>query len=74
MRAWEEGVLDGSTPYFTLLGGYEGTRRWYNPLRYLVHKFYNKPLPVAVVKFMQKEMFQGKDKEIIESLYSEMYV
>ena len=70
---WEEAVLEGTIPYFTLLGGYEGTiiRKWWNPIRYIKGKFefYHKPIPRFVVDFMKKEMFKGIDAEIIENCY-----
>lgn len=46
---WEEGVMDGSVPYHSLLGGEDPSEI----------------LPDYVVKFMAKEMFKGVDKDII---------
>lgn len=48
---YEPGVLDGTMPYYTLLGGGD------------------KPIPRCVVDFLKKEMFQGRDADIIEKTY-----
>lgn len=69
MGMWEEGILDGSVPYFTLLGGYAGTRKWYNPMRLIRGKYYHIPIPRYVVDFMKREMFKGVDADIIEECY-----
>lgn len=53
MRMWEEGILDGSVPYWTILGGE-------NP---------KEILPRNIVNFMKKEMFEGQDSELIEKCY-----
>lgn len=53
---WEQGILEGSVPYFTLLGGEDEEEI---PPRY-------------VVDFMKKEMFKGEDAELIEKLYNEI--
>ena len=53
---WEQGILDGSVPYFTLLGGENK----------------NEIPPRFVVDFMKKEMFKGADKDLIENLYIEI--
>ena len=45
---YEEGVLDGTMPYFVIL----------------------QDMPLEVVDFMKREMFQGSDKDIIESFLS----
>ena len=49
MQMYEEGVLDGSTPYNILVEG----------------------APKSVIDFMAKEMFKGKDKELILKCASE---
>lgn len=72
MEFWEDGVMTGLQPYFTLLGGYEGERSKYNPMRYIKGRFYNVPLPRNVVDFIKKEMFKGKDSEVIERVYKEV--
>lgn len=46
MGLWEDGVLEGTMPYLTLLEG----------------------LPDSVIDFMKKEMFKGRDAEVIEQL------
>ncbi len=53
MEEWEKGILEGSTPYWVLLGGE-------NP-----HEI----LPRYVVDFMKKELFKGTNKDIIENTY-----
>lgn len=70
MQLWEEGVLEGIVPYNTLLGGFQRKRKWYNPMRYLLGKFKNEPIPRSVVDFMKKEMFKGMDAEVIEECYA----
>lgn len=67
---YEQGVLEGTMPYFTLLGGFNTTvkRKWWQfwkPKYTHIHK----PIPRQVVDFMKKEMFKGKDAEIIEKCY-----
>jgi hypothetical protein len=71
MRMYEEGVLEGTMPYFTILGGYDKTvkRKWlqfWKPRCTHVHV----PIPRTVVDFMKKEMFKGIDAEIIENCYN----
>lgn len=56
MQMWEDGVLEGVVPYFSLLGG-ENPKEI--PPRY-------------VVDFMKKEMFKGIDAELIENVYQEI--
>lgn len=73
MMMYEEGVLDGTMPYYTLLGGYDGTRKrkWYELWKpKYVH--YHIPMPRSVVDFMEKEMFKGKDAELIEKVYQQL--
>ncbi len=53
---YEDGVLDGSVPYFTLLGGDSK----------------EEIMPRVVVDFLKKEMFKGKDTEIIEKCYQNL--
>lgn len=60
MEMYEEGVLEGTMPYFTLLGGYAS------------NKNKHKPIPRFVVDFMKKEMFRGMDANIIEEVYSNL--
>jgi hypothetical protein len=69
MRSYEEAVLEGTLPYFTLLGGYCGKKRgWF--LRLLgFEMFKHAPLPRAVVDYMKKSMFGGTATEIIEQTY-----
>ena len=69
MEMWEDGVLEGSVPYVTLLGGFAGMRNKYNPMRFLRGWCYHQPIPRFVVDFMKKEMFKGEDAEIIEKCY-----
>jgi len=53
---WEQGILDGSVPYWCLLGGE-------NP---------KKIMPRNIVDFMKKEIFKGYDKDLIEKVYQEV--
>lgn len=70
---YEQGILDGTIPYFTLLGGFcGGKRKWYNLRRYFVGKFKHDLIPRVVVNFLKKEMFKGKDAELIENCYQEL--
>lgn len=57
---YEPGILDGSMPYFVLLGGY---------------KIFDKKeeiVPRNVVDFLKKEMFKGEDAKLIERTYQEI--
>jgi len=56
MQMWEDSILDGSIPYWTLLGGE-------NP---------KEILPKNIVDFLKKELFKGIDKETIEKCYQEV--
>ncbi len=69
---WEQGILEGSVPYFVLLGGYEGKRKWYNPMRYIKCKYYHIPIPSFIVDFIKKEIFKGKDADVIERCYQDI--
>lgn len=69
---YEPGILEGTTPYLTLLGGFEGARKWFNPMRYTKGQLYHKPVPRPVVDFMKKELFKGKDADVIEAIYQEV--
>lgn len=64
MQLWEEGILEGTTNYFTLLGGFQNNKKWWQ-----FWKSRHKLLPRPVVDFMKKEMFKGIDAEQIEKLY-----
>lgn len=65
MGMWEEGVLEGSTPYATLLGMFDGDKNsWWQFWRKK-----HKKMPRYVVDFMKKEMFKGQHAEIIENVY-----
>lgn len=66
---YEQGVLDGSMPYFTILGG----DNWLNKKKWW--QFWKKkyiPISRTVVDFLKKEMFKGADSEIIESCYESL--
>jgi hypothetical protein len=67
---YEPGVLEGDTPYFTILGGYEKTvyRKWWQFWK-PEYWFEHSPTPRNVVNFLKGEMFRGKDKDIIEACY-----
>ncbi len=65
MGEWEQGVLDGSNPYFTLLGGFCGKRtKWWQFWRK-----WHEPIPDNVASFMSREMFKGADSELIMRLH-----
>lgn len=72
---YEEGVLDGSMPYFLLLGGDSELvkRKWW---QFWKPQFSLKanPIPRLVVDFMKKEMFKGMDAEVIENCYQEILI
>lgn len=53
---WEDGILDGSVPYWTLLGGEDP----------------NEILPRIVVNFLKREIFKGIDAELIEKVYQDI--
>lgn len=63
---YEQGILDGSMPYFVLLGGFDKKRKWWQVWK---PKYYHNPMPRHVVDFIKKEIFKGKDAEIIEKCY-----
>jgi len=52
----EPGILDGSMPYWVVLGGCSP----------------KEILPRNVVDFMKKELFRGQDDEIIENCYQKV--
>ena len=56
MAMWEEGVLDGSVPYWTLLGGEDKKEL----------------LPPYIVEFMSRQMFKGSDDDIIKAVYEKV--
>ena len=53
---WEEGIMDGSVPYFVLLGG----------------ETYQELMPRVVVDFLKGEIFKGQDAKMIEGTYQEI--
>lgn len=67
---YEPGVMDGSMPYFILLGGYEwlGRKRWWQFWKRQTYK----PIPRSVVAFLKKEMFKGADAELIERVFNDL--
>lgn len=56
MGMWEQGILDGSVSYFTLLGGEDKKEL----------------PPLNVINFIKKEMFKGVDADIIECTYQDI--
>lgn len=66
MQMYEDGILDGSMPYFILLWWLSKKRKWY---QFWKSKYYNEPIPRSVVDFMKKEMFKWHDVEVIERVY-----
>lgn len=67
---YEQGILEGSMPYFSILGGYDKTirRKWWQFWKPKI-KHEHSPIPREVVNFLKGEMFRGKDKEVIENCY-----
>ena len=53
---YEQGILDGSVPYWTLLGGE-------NP---------KEIPPLEIMKFLSKQLFKGMDKNLIEEVYQKV--
>ena len=53
---WEPGILDGSVPYWTLLGGESP----------------DEIIPRHIVTFLKGEIFRGKNKETIEKVYQDV--
>ncbi len=72
---YEDGVLDGSMPYFVILGGYDKTvvRKWWQFWK-KKYTHVHDPIPRAVVNQMKKEMFKGIDAEIIEKCYQSILI
>jgi hypothetical protein len=74
MEMYEDGILEGSVPYFALLHETKDLRGW----RWLLAKILKKNLvsvtlmPRSVVDFMKKEMFKGIDARIIEETYQDI--
>ena len=74
---YEPGILDGSMPYYVILGGYKDKKRetkWWNYWWYKLTKdlYVCNPLPRGVVDFIKKEMFKGIDSELIEKVYQDI--
>lgn len=73
---YEEGILDGSMPYITILGGYELNKKpiWFwNILgRFGFETMKHNPIPFYVKDYMKKSLFQGMDAEVIERCYQEI--
>lgn len=53
MGEYEKGILEGLTPYMTILG----------------FEYGDTPMPEYVVKFIKKELFKGQDAKLIEKIY-----
>ena len=71
MEMYEDGVLDGSVPYYVLLQE-DRKRKWYNPMRLFFGVDYTTPASRTLVDFLKKDMFKGYDANIIESVYQEI--
>lgn len=56
MEMYEEGLMEGSMPYYVLLGGY----------------LCELPPPRSVVDFMKKELFKGIDAGLMERVYQDI--
>ena len=73
---YEEGILEGTMPYMTILGGYE-IMKWPVWLWRILAKFgaettAHNPVPVYVKDYMKKSLFRGLDAEIIEKCYQSL--
>lgn len=68
-KMYEEGILEGSMPYFTILGGYDNKKRWWQ-----FWKSPHKPIPREIVNQMKKEMFKGQDADLIEKVYQQIII
>lgn len=69
MEQYEQGILDGSMPYFILLWGLAKKRKWW---QFWKDKWIHDPIPRSVVDFMKKEMFKWHDADLIEKVYSSL--
>ncbi len=69
-QMYEDGVLDGTMPYFTILGGNDKIvyKKWWQIWRHKYRLIHNPP-PRSVVNQMKREMFTGIDAEVIENCY-----
>jgi len=75
---YEEGILDGSVPYFTLLGGNEKATtnifrkvgNFFFPKYIRKYKITNLPIPRSVVNYLKKSLFKGMDAE--KNVYKEI--
>lgn len=56
LTEYEKGILDRTTPYFTILGGEESKEF----------------PPRDIVDFLKKELFKGIDADFIENMYQEV--
>ena len=69
---YEEGILEGTVPYMSLLGDYDRKvlkpwwKRLFSKQKYY---FYRDPMPRVVVDYLKKSLFGGMDKELIEECY-----
>lgn len=75
IKMYQEWVLDGSMPYYVLLGWNDKERK-YKCFWKLIYKFLkidrrfiHNPIPRSVVDFLKKEMFQWQSSESIENAY-----
>lgn len=58
MGEYEKGILEGLTPYMTILGFEEG----------------DTPMPEYVVEFIKKELFKGRDSDLIDKIYRDKII
>ena len=72
MDEYEQGLLDGVTPYYCLLGLEQEVFTWYEKLWYKLRRKRNDTIiPKVVMEFMATTMFKGIDKETIINLWNE---
>lgn len=67
IQLWQEGVMEGSIGYFSLLGGFDDWEKEND--KYI---FKHKPVSRRLVDYMKSQMFKGIDAEIIETAYQKI--
>lgn len=70
---YENGILEGTMPYFTILGGHDtvSRRKWWQFWK-PKYVFKHTPIPRPVVDYLKRALLNGKDAEIIEKCYKEI--
>lgn len=68
MEQYEQWILDGSTPIYTLLVDF-AKRKWY---QFWKPTYIQVVTPDSVVEFMKKELFKGASASSIEYTYNQI--